>query len=82
VAAAVNFEETLRYFRGGRVRDSGAAGSCDWRASAEGEPIADGAVAGVGGKPGARIFNEVMPRIARVLMEEVRVEDTATGGGE
>ena len=83
-AAAVNFEETKRYFRGARVTgipvrqeffeiaplpDSPAV-------SALIPPEEDGLRAPVcllvfGGSQGARIFNTVMPRIARRLLDAV-----------
>jgi UDP-N-acetylglucosamine--N-acetylmuramyl-(pentapeptide) pyrophosphoryl-undecaprenol N-acetylglucosamine transferase len=76
-AAAVNFEETRRYFRGARV--TGIPVRREFFAIGERQasvPADDGALPTVrllvfGGSQGARIFNEVMPRIAKGLMEEV-----------
>jgi UDP-N-acetylglucosamine--N-acetylmuramyl-(pentapeptide) pyrophosphoryl-undecaprenol N-acetylglucosamine transferase len=76
-AAAVNFEETRRYFRGARVtgipvrQEFFAIG--DRQASV---PKDEGQSRSVrllvfGGSQGARIFNEVMPKIAKGLMEYV-----------
>jgi UDP-N-acetylglucosamine--N-acetylmuramyl-(pentapeptide) pyrophosphoryl-undecaprenol N-acetylglucosamine transferase len=76
-AAAVNFEETQRYFRGARVTGIPVRWEFfeigDRQASA---PPDEGRLRSVrllvfGGSQGARIFNEVMPRIAKGLMEEV-----------
>jgi UDP-N-acetylglucosamine--N-acetylmuramyl-(pentapeptide) pyrophosphoryl-undecaprenol N-acetylglucosamine transferase len=72
-AAAVNFEETLPYFRGARVtgipvrREFFAIGQLPPRE----EPSRTVRLLVFGGSQGARIFNEVMPRIAKGLMEEV-----------
>jgi UDP-N-acetylglucosamine--N-acetylmuramyl-(pentapeptide) pyrophosphoryl-undecaprenol N-acetylglucosamine transferase len=72
-AAAVNFEETLRYFRGARVtgipvrREFFAIGELRQKE----EPLRTVRLLVFGGSQGARIFNEVMPRIAKGLMEEV-----------
>jgi UDP-N-acetylglucosamine--N-acetylmuramyl-(pentapeptide) pyrophosphoryl-undecaprenol N-acetylglucosamine transferase len=72
-AAAVNFEETRRYFRGARVtgipvrREFFAIGELSQKEEAS--PTVRLLV--FGGSQGARIFNEVMPRIAKGLMEEV-----------
>ena len=72
-AAAVNFEETLRYFRGARVtgipvrREFFAVGELPPHE----EPSRTVRLLVFGGSQGARIFNEVMPRIAKGLMEEV-----------
>jgi UDP-N-acetylglucosamine--N-acetylmuramyl-(pentapeptide) pyrophosphoryl-undecaprenol N-acetylglucosamine transferase len=85
-AAAVNFEETRRYFRGARV--TGIPVRREFfeiaplpeaervRASTAGAVAKDGAVSPrrllvFGGSQGARVFNTVMPRIAKVLFEEV-----------
>jgi UDP-N-acetylglucosamine--N-acetylmuramyl-(pentapeptide) pyrophosphoryl-undecaprenol N-acetylglucosamine transferase len=72
-AAAVNFEETRRYFRGARV--TGIPVRREFFAIGE-LPTNEGSSRSVrllvfGGSQGARIFNEVMPRIAKSLMEEV-----------
>ena len=76
-AAAVNFEETRRYFRGARVTGIPVRWEFfeigDRQASA---PPVEGPLRSVrllvfGGSQGARIFNEVMPRIAKGLMENV-----------
>jgi UDP-N-acetylglucosamine--N-acetylmuramyl-(pentapeptide) pyrophosphoryl-undecaprenol N-acetylglucosamine transferase len=83
-AAAVNFEETLRYFRGARVtgipvrrdffgiapkkervRDSLAS------IAPNEEPAHSPRLLVFGGSQGARVFNDVMPRIARQLLEYV-----------
>jgi UDP-N-acetylglucosamine--N-acetylmuramyl-(pentapeptide) pyrophosphoryl-undecaprenol N-acetylglucosamine transferase len=72
-AAAVNFEETRRYFRGARVtgipvrREFFAIGELPQKE----EPSRTVRLLVFGGSQGARIFNEVMPRIAKSLMEEV-----------
>jgi UDP-N-acetylglucosamine--N-acetylmuramyl-(pentapeptide) pyrophosphoryl-undecaprenol N-acetylglucosamine transferase len=72
-AAAVNFEETRRYFRGARVtgipvrREFFAIGELPPHE----EPSRSVRLLVFGGSQGARIFNEVMPRIAKELMEEV-----------
>jgi UDP-N-acetylglucosamine--N-acetylmuramyl-(pentapeptide) pyrophosphoryl-undecaprenol N-acetylglucosamine transferase len=68
-AAAVNFEETRRYFRGARVTGI----------PVRREFFAVGAKAGgaarrllvFGGSQGARVLNEVMPKIAGRLLEAV-----------
>jgi UDP-N-acetylglucosamine--N-acetylmuramyl-(pentapeptide) pyrophosphoryl-undecaprenol N-acetylglucosamine transferase len=72
-AAAVNFEETRRYFRRARVtgipvrREFFAIGELPLKE----EPSRTVRLLVFGGSQGARIFNEVMPRIAKGLMEEV-----------
>jgi UDP-N-acetylglucosamine--N-acetylmuramyl-(pentapeptide) pyrophosphoryl-undecaprenol N-acetylglucosamine transferase len=72
-AAAVNFEETRRYFRGARVtgipvrQEFFAIGELPPKV----EPSRSVRLLVFGGSQGARIFNEVMPRIAKGLMEEV-----------
>jgi len=75
-AAAVNFEETRRYFRGARVtgipvrREFFEIGE----RQASGAPNEDARSVRLlvfGGSQGALIFNEVMPRIAKGLMEDV-----------
>jgi UDP-N-acetylglucosamine--N-acetylmuramyl-(pentapeptide) pyrophosphoryl-undecaprenol N-acetylglucosamine transferase len=72
-AAAVNFEETRRYFRGARVtgipvrREFFAIGELPPKE----EPSRTVRLLVFGGSQGARIFNEVMPRIVKGLMEEV-----------
>ena len=72
-AAAVNFEETRRYFRGARVtgipvrREFFAIGELPQSE----EPSRTVRLLVFGGSQGARIFNEVMPRIVKSLMEEV-----------
>jgi UDP-N-acetylglucosamine--N-acetylmuramyl-(pentapeptide) pyrophosphoryl-undecaprenol N-acetylglucosamine transferase len=71
--AAVNFEETRRYFRGARVtgipvrREFFAIGELPQKE----EPARTVRLLVFGGSQGARIFNEVMPRISKGLMEEV-----------
>jgi UDP-N-acetylglucosamine--N-acetylmuramyl-(pentapeptide) pyrophosphoryl-undecaprenol N-acetylglucosamine transferase len=72
-AAAVNFEETRRYFRGARVtgipvrREFFSVGELPQKE----EPARAVRLLVFGGSQGARIFNEVMPRIAKRLMEYV-----------
>ena len=72
-AAAVNFEETRRYFRRARVtgipvrREFFAIGELPHR-EADSRTVR---LLVFGGSQGARIFNEVMPRIAKRLMEYV-----------
>jgi UDP-N-acetylglucosamine--N-acetylmuramyl-(pentapeptide) pyrophosphoryl-undecaprenol N-acetylglucosamine transferase len=72
-AAAVNFEETRKYFRGARVtgipvrREFFAIGELP----SKDVPSRTVQLLVFGGSQGARIFNEVMPRIAKRLMEEV-----------
>jgi UDP-N-acetylglucosamine--N-acetylmuramyl-(pentapeptide) pyrophosphoryl-undecaprenol N-acetylglucosamine transferase len=74
-AAAVNFEETRRYFRGARVtgipvrREFFEIGERE--ASAPPGSSRTVRLLVFGGSQGARIFNEVMPRIAKGLMEVV-----------
>jgi UDP-N-acetylglucosamine--N-acetylmuramyl-(pentapeptide) pyrophosphoryl-undecaprenol N-acetylglucosamine transferase len=76
-AAAVNFEETRRYFRGARVtgipvrREFFAIGERGESASPSDGPSRVVRLLVFGGSQGARIFNEVMPRIAKGLMEEI-----------
>jgi UDP-N-acetylglucosamine--N-acetylmuramyl-(pentapeptide) pyrophosphoryl-undecaprenol N-acetylglucosamine transferase len=68
-AAAVNFEETRRYFRGARV-----TGIPVRREFFEIGAKAGGAVRRLlvfGGSQGARVLNEVMPKIAGRLLEAV-----------
>jgi UDP-N-acetylglucosamine--N-acetylmuramyl-(pentapeptide) pyrophosphoryl-undecaprenol N-acetylglucosamine transferase len=72
-AAAVNFEETRKYFRGARVtgipvrQEFFAVGELPQKE----EPSRTPRLLVFGGSQGARIFNEVMPKIAKSLMEEV-----------
>jgi UDP-N-acetylglucosamine--N-acetylmuramyl-(pentapeptide) pyrophosphoryl-undecaprenol N-acetylglucosamine transferase len=72
-AAAVNFEETRRYFRGARV--TGIPVRREFFAIGELPPTEESSrsvrLLVFGGSQGARIFNEVMPRIAKGLMEDV-----------
>jgi UDP-N-acetylglucosamine--N-acetylmuramyl-(pentapeptide) pyrophosphoryl-undecaprenol N-acetylglucosamine transferase len=83
-AAAVNFEETLRYFRGARV--TGIPVRQEFFAIApKGERVRESLayippndeqasslrLLVFGGSQGARVFNDVMPRIARQLLEYV-----------
>ena len=66
-AAAVNFPAALRYFRNGRV--TGIPVRAEFFSIA---PAAPGARLLVfGGSQGARVLNEVLPRIVRQLMEAV-----------
>src|SRR5438270_1033015 len=72
-AAAVNFEETLPYFRNARVtgipvrRECFAIGELPPKE----EPSRTVRLLVFGGSQGARIFNEVVPKIAKGLMAEV-----------
>jgi UDP-N-acetylglucosamine--N-acetylmuramyl-(pentapeptide) pyrophosphoryl-undecaprenol N-acetylglucosamine transferase len=72
-AAAVNFEETRRYFRGARV--TGIPVRREFFEIGELPPKEDASrtlrLLVFGGSQGARVFNEVMPRIAKELMENV-----------
>jgi UDP-N-acetylglucosamine--N-acetylmuramyl-(pentapeptide) pyrophosphoryl-undecaprenol N-acetylglucosamine transferase len=78
-AAAVNFEETRRYFRGARV--TGIPVRREFFAIAplpESEivrtflrPARSPRLLVFGGSQGARVFNDVMPRIARGLLDYV-----------
>lgn len=68
-AAAVNFEETRRYFRNARV--TGIPVRREFFAIAEKPPGSTQKLLVFGGSQGARIFNEVMPKIAKSLMEEM-----------
>ncbi|MDP9037831.1 MAG: undecaprenyldiphospho-muramoylpentapeptide beta-N-acetylglucosaminyltransferase [Acidobacteriota bacterium] len=87
-AAAVNFEETRRYFRNGRVtgvpvrQEFFAIAERDRAASDEGGgslrtlPLTERPAARVrllvsGGSQGARVFNAVMPKIAKALLDYV-----------
>jgi UDP-N-acetylglucosamine--N-acetylmuramyl-(pentapeptide) pyrophosphoryl-undecaprenol N-acetylglucosamine transferase len=71
-AAAVNFEETKRYFRGARVtgipvrREFFEIGDLPPKEESRSVQLLV-----FGGSQGARIFNEVMPKIVKELMEEV-----------
>jgi UDP-N-acetylglucosamine--N-acetylmuramyl-(pentapeptide) pyrophosphoryl-undecaprenol N-acetylglucosamine transferase len=72
-AAAVNFEETRRYFRGAKVtgipvrREFFEIGELPFHA----EPPRMVRLLVFGGSQGARIFNEVMPKIVKGLMADV-----------
>jgi UDP-N-acetylglucosamine--N-acetylmuramyl-(pentapeptide) pyrophosphoryl-undecaprenol N-acetylglucosamine transferase len=66
-AAAVNFEETRRYFRGAKV--TGIPVRREFFAVAPRVGKA-GRLLVFGGSQGARALNEVMPRIARELLED------------
>ena len=72
-AAAVNFEETRRYFRGARV--TGIPVRQEFFAIGELPPHEERSrsvrLLVFGGSQGARIFNEVMPKIAKSLMNDV-----------
>jgi UDP-N-acetylglucosamine--N-acetylmuramyl-(pentapeptide) pyrophosphoryl-undecaprenol N-acetylglucosamine transferase len=76
-AAAVNFEETRRYFRGARVtgipvrREFFAIGDRQESVVEDEGRVRSVRLLVFGGSQGARVFNEVMPRIAKGLMEEV-----------
>jgi UDP-N-acetylglucosamine--N-acetylmuramyl-(pentapeptide) pyrophosphoryl-undecaprenol N-acetylglucosamine transferase len=76
-AAAVNFEETRRYFRGARVTgipvrsEFFAIGDRQAFAPPDEGPTRSVRLLVFGGSQGARVFNEVMPRIAKGLMENV-----------
>ena len=72
-AAAVNFEETRRYFRNARV--TGIPVRAEFfgiGAKVRGVTAKDGArrLLVFGGSQGARVLNETMPKIAAVLLEE------------
>jgi len=67
-AAAVNFQQTQRYFRNARV--TGIPVRADFFAIA---PKPDGAALRLlvfGGSQGARVLNEAMPKIARQLLHQ------------
>lgn len=76
-AAAVNFEETRRYFHGAQVtgipvrREFFEIGEREEAASSSEGPSRVVRLLVFGGSQGARIFNEVMPRIAKGLIEEL-----------
>ena len=71
-AAAVNFEETRRYFRGARVTGIPVRQEFfDIAALTSVGPGAPVCLLVFGGSQGARIFNAVMPRIARRLLDAV-----------
>jgi UDP-N-acetylglucosamine--N-acetylmuramyl-(pentapeptide) pyrophosphoryl-undecaprenol N-acetylglucosamine transferase len=67
-AAAVNFSKTTRYFRGAQV--TGIPVRAEFFAV---EPKVEGAMRLLvfGGSQGARVLNEVMPKIAAALLEAV-----------
>jgi len=73
-AAAVNFEETRRYFRG--VKVTGIPVRAEFFAVGTKAPPSDASPQSLhllvfGGSQGARVFNDVMPTIARELLEGV-----------
>ena len=68
-AAAVNFEETRRYFRNARV--TGIPVRREFFEIGEKPAERTQRLLVFGGSQGARIFNEVMPKIAKGLMEEI-----------
>jgi UDP-N-acetylglucosamine--N-acetylmuramyl-(pentapeptide) pyrophosphoryl-undecaprenol N-acetylglucosamine transferase len=68
-AAAVNFEETRRYFRNARV--TGIPVRREFFEIGENPEQRTQRLLVFGGSQGARIFNEVMPKIARQLLEYV-----------
>jgi UDP-N-acetylglucosamine--N-acetylmuramyl-(pentapeptide) pyrophosphoryl-undecaprenol N-acetylglucosamine transferase len=82
-AAAVNFEETRKYFRGAKVTGIPVrqeffeiAQPPDAERVGASSVAKDGAVSTrrllvFGGSQGARVFNAVMPRIAKGLLEDV-----------
>jgi UDP-N-acetylglucosamine--N-acetylmuramyl-(pentapeptide) pyrophosphoryl-undecaprenol N-acetylglucosamine transferase len=70
-AAAVNFEETRRYFRGARVTGIPVRREFFAIGEPKEEPSRTVRLLVFGGSQGARIFNEVMPKIAKGLMEDV-----------
>jgi len=78
-AAAVNFEETKRYFRGARV--TGIPVRKEFFEIAPRMGAARRLLV-FGGSQGARVFNEVMPRIAGSLLETFPVLEIVhqTGG--
>ena len=78
-AAAVNFEETKRYFRGARV--TGIPVRREFFAIAPRAGVARRLLV-FGGSQGARVFNEVMPKIAgRLLTEFPELEIVHQAGG-
>jgi UDP-N-acetylglucosamine--N-acetylmuramyl-(pentapeptide) pyrophosphoryl-undecaprenol N-acetylglucosamine transferase len=68
-AAAVNFEETRRYFRNARV--TGIPVRREFFEIAEKPAGSTQKLLVFGGSQGARIFNQVMPKIAKSLIEEI-----------
>ncbi len=66
-AAAVNFEETKRYFRGARVTGIPLRSAFFAIPPRTGEALR---LLVFGGSQGARVLNEVMPRIAGLLLKE------------
>src|SRR5271154_6644457 len=68
-AAAVNFEETRRYFRNARV--TGIPVRREFFEIKEKPAEKTQRLLVFGGSQGARIFNEVMPKIVKGLMEEI-----------
>ena len=70
-AAAVNFEETRRYFRGARVTgipvrpEFFAIGEKESSAAPTEGPSRSVRLLVFGGSQGARVFNEVMPKICQ-----------------
>jgi UDP-N-acetylglucosamine--N-acetylmuramyl-(pentapeptide) pyrophosphoryl-undecaprenol N-acetylglucosamine transferase len=76
-AAAVNFEETTSYFRGARVtgipvrQEFFEIGPLSADVSAEGGRAMPRRLLVFGGSQGARVFNQVMPRVVRRLLEYV-----------
>ena len=78
-AAAVNFEETKRYFRGARV--TGIPVRREFFAIAPRVGVARRLLV-FGGSQGARVFNEVMPKIAgRLLKASPELEIVHQAGG-
>ncbi|MDR3744522.1 MAG: undecaprenyldiphospho-muramoylpentapeptide beta-N-acetylglucosaminyltransferase [Acidobacteriaceae bacterium] len=68
-AAAVNFEPTRRFFRNAHV--TGIPVRAEFFAVGEKDADAPPRLLVFGGSQGARVFNAVMPRIAKALLEYV-----------
>ncbi len=67
--AAVNFEESRRYFR--RAELTGVPVRKEFFEIGERAPGGEMCLVVTGGSQGARVFNEVMPKVARDLLREV-----------
>jgi len=67
-AAAVNFEQTQRYFRNARV--TGIPVRADFFAITPKSAAAPPRLLVFGGSQGARVLNETMPKIARRLLDQ------------
>ncbi len=68
-AAAVNFEESRRFFR--RAEVTGVPVRTEFFSIGERAPGVSKTLVITGGSQGARVFNDVMPRIARELLQAV-----------